>query len=224
MNRGALSIVTGCGAAVCVAGAAWFFSRPTMSTSAAELVAVSSVAQPEAVEPTPEQMFEMMEAEGKPGPEHARLNPLVGIWKAEMSFLTEPGSKPDVTYGTSTNTWVLGDKFISMDFTGEITMMGRDFPFNGMGLMGFDRARGEYTMAWADSLSSQMLFFTGKPGDDAGEVALMGSMLTPNGPMPAKYVYKIESDDKYVLEFWQSVPDMDEMMKIGWITHTRKAD
>lgn len=224
MNRGMLALASGCTAVLCVAGGAWVVSRASAPTSEGVMVRVSETAQPEGMEPTPEQMLEMMEAESKPGPEHARLQPFVGDWNAEMNFLTVPGGEPEVSYGTAKSRWVLGDKFVHIEFEGRFSMLGKEFAFTGMGLMGFDRARGAYTMVWADSLASQTLFFTGRPGDNDKEVTLTGEMFTPSGPAPAKYVYRIESDDRFVLEFWQGVPGSEEMMKVGWITHTRKPD
>lgn len=224
-------MTAGCGLALCAAAAVWMTNAPSASFEGVAVLPVSTQAegQPEGqpglegVQFTPEQVKQMLEQQSKPAPEHKNLQPLAGTFDAEMSFLMEPGGEPEVSKGVSKNKWIMGDKFLQMDFEGTMTFAGAEFPFKGMGVMGYDKMTGQYNMMWIDSLSTTMLTSTGKPGEDAKEISVSGTAVSPMGEAEMKHVFKIESKDKHVLEFWQGAPGQ-EMMKIGWITYTRKAD
>ncbi|RMH13768.1 MAG: DUF1579 domain-containing protein [Planctomycetota bacterium] len=216
-----LVVGTLCAGGAVAAGLMWWGGGAATGSSG-EVVAAAVTWQPEGFQPSPEQIKHMMEEQAKPAPEHANFKPLIGKWHARMSFVEGPGQAPTVTEGSCTNEWVLGGKYVQMHYEGTVSMFGEEYPFKGMGLLGFDKVRGEYTMMWADSLSTSMIVSYGRPGENAGEIALSGKATSPMGEMAMKHVYKIESNDKHVLEFWQSMPGVEEMMKVGQIEYTRK--
>lgn len=216
------SVALAGGVAVGVAAMSWRAGSPAVESSGVKVVPVS--VQPQGPVPTPEEIKQMMDEQAKPAPQHDNLKPLIGTFDAEMNFLLEPGGDPEVTHGTTTNKWILGKKFVQMDFTGKVGAYGVDYPFQGMGILGFDKLSGEYNMMWIDSLSTTMIAATGKAGEDPKEITATDTVMSMMGEAETKHVYKIESNDKHTLEFWQSVQGMDEMMKIGWINYTRKAD
>lgn len=221
-------MTAGCGLAMSAAAAVWMCNAPRTAPQGVAVVPVSmqQEGQPgqEGAAPTPDQIKQMLEEQGKAAPEHKNLQPLVGTWDAEMSFLMEPGGEPEVSKGVSKNAWIMGDKFLQMNFEGTMAFAGAEFPFKGMGIMGFDKMTGQYNMMWIDSLSTTMLTSQGKPGENAKEISVSGTAVSPMGEAEMKHVFKIESKDKHVLEFWQGTPGQKDMMKIGWITYTRKAD
>lgn len=220
----------GCGLAL--GAAVWMSHGPRTPIGHATIVPVSVQdegavgGQPgqEGMEFTPEQFRQMLQEQGKPAPEHRNMQPLVGTFDAEMHFLMEPGGEPEVSRGVSKNAWIMGEKFLQMNFEGVMAFAGAEFPFTGMGIMGFDKMTGQYHMMWIDSLSTTMLTSQGMPGANAKEISVTGSAVSPMGVAEMKHVFRIESKDKHVLEFWQGEVGQEDMMKIGWITYTRKAD
>lgn len=222
MSMWKASLTIACGVAVGVAAMSWRAGSSAANPSGVNVVPVS--VQPQGPVPTPEEIKQMMDEQSKRAPQHDNLKPLVGTFEAEMNFLMEPGGKPDVSHGTTTNKWILGEKFVQMDFKGDVMAYGVKYPFQGMGVLGFDKLTGEYNMMWVDSLSTTMIAATGKAGENPKEISATDTVMSMMGEAETKHVYKIESNDKHTLEFWQSMPGMDEMMKIGWINYTRKAD
>lgn len=219
-------MTAGCGLALSAAAAVWMCNAPRTAAQGVAVVPVSvqQEGQPDGIEFTPDQIKQMLEEQGKPAPEHKNIQPLVGTFDAELNFLMEPGGKPEVSKGVSRNRWIMGDKFLQTDFEGTMAFAGAEFPFKGMGILGYDKMTGRYNMMWIDSLSTTMITSTGTPGENAKEISVSGTAVSPMGEAAMTHVFKVESNDRHVLEFWQGVPGQEDMMKVGWITYTRKAD
>jgi len=210
-------VVSLAGGAMCAVGVMGF-----MAGHAATPTVVETVAQPEGFTPTPEMIKQMMEEQAKLAPEHEKLVPFAGTWDAEMHFIMEPGAEPDVSHGTSVNTLILGGRVLETKFKGDISMFGEKMAFTGAGHMGFDKLKGEYFSTWVDSLSTSLLVSYGKPSEDGASLTLSGMSMSPMGEVPMKNVYIMDGEKKHTMEFWQGEPGSDEMMKIGWITYTKK--
>lgn len=210
-------VVSLAGGVMCAVGVMGFVAGHASSPSTVELVA-----QPEGFEPTPDMIKEMIEEASKLAPEHKQLVPMVGEWDAEMSFQMAPGAEPDVSRGTCTNKLILGGRLMTTEFKGEAKMFGQTFAFSGFGLMGFSKETGAFQSTWCDSMSTSIIVSSGKPTEDPKEIVVSGSMPSEQGDVPAKWVYKIESDKKHVMEMWQGMPGAEEMMQIGTITYTKK--
>jgi hypothetical protein len=95
---------------------------------------------------------EYMEKYGPPGPEHKSLEPLVGTWTAKVRCWMDPTQAPVASDGTLVRKSIMGGRFVQEDYDGK--MMGR--PFQGLGIMGFDRAKKKYVATWLDSVSTSM--------------------------------------------------------------------
>jgi hypothetical protein len=215
-----LSMVCGC-AAVCGFGA--------LALRGGEPVQVPSVVevamQDQPVEMPSEEMIKaMLKEQATLAPQHKYLESLVGTFDAEMNFLMEPGGEPDKTKGVAKNTSMLGGRFVGFHFDGDVNMFGDIIKFSGFGMMGFDKAKGEFVMTWADTMSTTMLVSYGKPGADGKRIEVSGVSASPMGEANMKHVYVIESKDKHTLEFYQGEPGSDDMMKVGWINYTRKGN
>jgi hypothetical protein len=98
-------------------------------------------------------MMEMMTQLAQPDEHHEVLDVLVGDWDVETRMWMSPDAAPIVEHGTMSANWVLGGRFIEQRFVG--SMMGA--PFEGLGLMGYDRVREAYVGFWLDSAGTQML-------------------------------------------------------------------
>ena len=62
--------------------------------------------------------MDAMQEMAAPGPEHDRLKPFVGTFKAEVRIWMGPG-EPMVSTGVMTSSLDLGDKFVRQDYKGE---------------------------------------------------------------------------------------------------------
>jgi hypothetical protein len=83
-----------------------------------------------------------------PGPEHELLKKDVGVWDATVELSMAPGAAPAVSKGTET-VLMLGGFWQLAQFKSE--MMGQ--PFEGLGTVGYDPAKGKYVGTWIDSMT-----------------------------------------------------------------------
>ncbi len=203
-------------------GGAFVAGRATTPDTTAP-ASITPAAQPEQMGmPTPEQVKEMMAASAAKAPEHDVLARFAGAWNAEMNFLTAPGADPEVSHAKAEYTAILDGRFVKNHYKGMFKFMGAEMPFEGYGMLGYDTARGEYVTAWCDNLSTSMLVEKGEPGDDADRITVEGQMLNQMGAeSPFRHVYAFHDDGSFTLEFHQPDPATGEMMKIGWIDHSR---
>jgi uncharacterized protein DUF1579 len=213
-------VVSLAGGAMVAVGLAGFVSGRASSPIVS--VGVETVSQPDGMDA--EMMKKMIAEQAELAPEHKNFLPMVGTFACEMRFMMAPGQEPEVSTGKSVNELILGGRFMKTDFSGEMEMFGDKMDFAGFGLLGFDKGKGEYVSTWCDSMTTSLMVATGKPGDDAKTITVMGTTQSPMGAVQMKSVYEIESDDKYTMVFYQAMPGMDEMMKIGWITCIRETE
>lgn len=104
-----------------------------------------------------EMMKKAIEA-GTPGEEHARLKAMEGKWNASSKMWMTPGDKPQESKGTSVFTMIMGGRFLKQDFTGD---MGGQ-PFQGLGYLGYDNLKKEYTSTWMDTMTTGLMVSHGQ--------------------------------------------------------------
>lgn len=179
-------------------------------------------AKPEAAKPAapagPEGMMDpKMMALMMPGPEHKKLDSMVGTFDAVCKFTMAPGAPEMTSKGTATNKWVLDGHFVEMTFTGD--MMGQ--AFHGMGFMGYNNMSKQFESYWIDSMGTGMMMSTGSVSADGKTFNWSGEC---DDPMAGKRV-KMRSVNKitdagYIMEMYSPGPDGKEV-KNGEITFTR---
>jgi|SRR5882672_10529801 len=170
--------------------------------------------------PNMAEMMKNMEAAATPGPAHKVLDSLAGEWNITARFwMAGPDGPPMESKGTVTSRWVLGGRFLQEEVSSE--MMGK--PFQGMGLTGYDNMKKKYVNVWADSMGTSLTTCQGS-ADAAGKVITyegkMDEPMTGEKDKPFKYILRIESPDKHILEMHD--PTRGEKSKMGEITYTRK--
>lgn len=191
-----------------------------MSTLLAQLLVLSlctAVACAEDKKSNPFQ--EYVEKYGPPGPEHKRLEPLVGTWHTKVRCWMDPTQAPQVSEGTLVRKSIMGGRFIQEDVDG--TMM--DKPFRGLGLVGFDRAKKKYVATWIDSVSTAMQHSHGTY-DEANKTWTFRQ--EGECPITGKHVrlrdtLHIVNADEQQLDMFRQLGDEKEM-KVMEITLTRK--
>lgn len=158
--------------------------------------------------------FKRMMEYGTPGEGHARLEPLVGTWRDESRWWMSPDAEPVVSKGTSEYKWTMDKRYIQQDMYGEAENKGPyGEPFHGLGLIGYDNMKKEYTCVWLDNTTTGMTI-------GHGTMDASGKVLTVTGesPDPAtrqlnkkwRGVIRIESHDKHIYEMYSTGPDGKE--------------
>ncbi|HWL93199.1 MAG TPA: DUF1579 domain-containing protein [Phycisphaerae bacterium] len=164
-----------------------------------------------------EMQRKMMEA-GTPGQHHKYLEPFVGEWDAESKFWMGPG-EPMVAKATATTKWIMGGRFIEMDYHGDFQGMA----FIGRATTGYDNTLKRFNSTWLDNMSTTMFYSTGTDADS-------GRTLTFTGEAPCcmtgeikkhKSVWKSLSKDKHVFEMFEEGKDGKSTKQME-ITYTRR--
>lgn len=170
----------------------------------------------------PDPMAEMMKAYAEAaavGEHHKHLAMLAGEWDVTQRHWMAPKTQPMESTATATAKLILGGRFLLYEFSG--TAAGQ--PFTGMGLMGYDNLENWHTGLWMDSMSTNMMLEHGTCDEGGKLINLMGSYTDPvSGERKTmRSVYRVESDDRYVLEVY--MPDkMGNEFKSVELVHVRR--
>jgi hypothetical protein len=157
-----------------------------------------------------------------PGDEHKILEKMVGTWDQEIKFFMDAGAEPMVMTAKSTNTLVLGGRFLQMESKGGSPPM----VIESLNLVGFDRRHKRYTQVGMDTMGTYYVTAAGTYDESAKTMTLSGSDEDPiiGHVQEYDFVYHFEDDDKYVFEVFFK----DEMhtkggdpVKLAEIVHTR---
>ena len=153
-----------------------------------------------------EDMEARMRQLATPGAEHTVLNPLEGTFQATVELWMAPGAKPELSTGTSINTWALGQRFMQTTYTGQF--MGE--VFHGFGHLGFDKVRGQYVGYWVDSMGTQMMnISTGQASLDGKSITLrrVTKDAITGKDVEMKEVLNIKNENQHEWEMWGHAPD-----------------
>lgn len=82
-----------------------------------------------------------------PGPEHALVARVAGVWKASVDSRTHSSRTSRTSRATETGTLCCGGMFVVADLAGE----GRGEPLSGHGLLGYDPQKRKFVHAWIDT-------------------------------------------------------------------------
>lgn len=210
------------GAAGVLGGAVLTRSLEKAGPDAGPAVVVPASHQPEA-EMTPEQMMAAMADWAAPVEEHEMLKSMAGTWDATAKFWMAPDAPPTESKGVSEAELILDGRFVSQHFTMP-DFMG--IPFEGYGVVGFDKAKGKYINAWIDNFGTGMMTMEGVADKKAHTVTWTGTAVYP-GPegvteTPVKHIIRHDGPDKMVMEFWEPPAPGEDMIKNGEITYTRR--
>ncbi|MBX7137517.1 MAG: DUF1579 domain-containing protein [Oligoflexia bacterium] len=170
---------------------------------------------------TKEQMMEKMMKLSTPGQEHTALQPLVGSWNVEVKSWEQPGGKPQISKGQSTNKWVLGKRFVQEQFNGKF--MGQ--PFQGVGMLGFDNVKREYVWTWYDSMSTGYMQSAGNFTPGAKTLEMEGKFSCPmtEEEMSTRLVTNFVDKNHHTFEMYMRNPEDGHEFKTMEIHYKRKA-
>lgn len=153
-------------------------------------------------------MAEMMKL-ATPGEHHGHLKQFEGSWKAKTTMWMDPAAPPETSEGTMVNKWVLGGRFLHQEFKG--TFAGQ--PFEGMGLWGYDNAKGKYVATWSDTMGTMIMMIEGKCDGGGKSWEMSGQMWDPMTKKDMKFreTLKVDSPTKHTFTMYMPGPDGKEM-------------
>lgn len=175
-------------------------------------------------------MMQMWEKARTPAEPHNRLAELAGDWEvtARMYMMGPTGPFAE-SKGSSTMVMTLGGRFLREDLKVEMSMPDmatgemKTIKFQGEGLTGYDNLRNLYVASWADNMNTHLLRLSGAAAPSGKVITMYGEMDEPmlnvTGRM-VKYVTRIESKDKHVVETYDLHAGDD--YKILEVIYTRK--
>lgn len=169
---------------------------------------------------SPDQMMAKITEAGTPGAEHLALQPLVGKWKTESKWWAAPGTTPDVQHGTANHQWVQGKRFVKEDYSGKFA--GKSF--NGMGLLGYDKTKGEYVSIWTDTMGTGIMNSSGKYDPSTKSIEMTSTYSCPitGGERKSKAVTRILDNNTHVFEMYDQTPEGAEFKSLE-IKYKRQA-
>ncbi len=162
--------------------------------------------------------IEAMMKAGTPGPEHKRLEPLVGSWNCVVRMWMAPDAPPSESKGKTTRKWILDGRFVQDDTEGEFGGMS----FRGFGLTGYDNLQKKYTSMWADNMSTAIVTSLGTYDASTKTFTYVGEMTDPVTTQKGKMkdVLRVEGADRHRLESYRLAPDGKET-KMMEVIYTR---
>lgn len=188
-------------------------AREALEGKAAEVAGAADSGGPEM-----EAMLAAYQKAGAPGPEHQRLAWFAGAWDTEAKFWMGPGD-PETSRGESVHGMVLGDRYLKMDYRGDF--MGE--AFEGVGYTGYDNTAGHYVSLWMDSMSTWVTATSGQYDEASRSYTRTGiapNPLDPRAPTKVREVLRIESDERFVLEWYEEHEGTE--VKTMEIVYTRR--
>ena len=142
------------------------------------------------------------------GPEHKLLMPFVGEWETEARFWMAANGVPVVSHGRARSRWVLDNMFLLEDFAGE--MQGQKF--QGIGILGFDRARKQFTSVWVDSNNTAIGVSYGTADPSGKTIEFHGTYTDPDSGTnkELRSVLRLITKERHQFEMYEKGPDGKE--------------
>ncbi|HXH75990.1 MAG TPA: DUF1579 domain-containing protein [Bacteriovoracaceae bacterium] len=128
-----------------------------------------------------------------PGEEHKILADLAGNWNYTSRWWESPESKPEESKGSSKMKMILSGRFLQQDFKGKA--MGQ--PFEGMGIIGYDKLKKEFNSIWLDSMGTGIMKAAGSYDQGTKTLSEKGQFTCPmNESGTAEYRAEWKMNDK----------------------------
>ena len=123
-------------------------------------------------------MMEAWEKASSPSEHHELLQPFAGNFSVTGKFRMEPDGEWSTGSSTADSKWVMDGRFVMQQLKGEMMPMS-DRPFEGLGLIGYDNAAGEYVSVWIDNHSTTTYQSQGKADASGKVISFSGNYADP---------------------------------------------
>ena len=133
-----------------------------------------------------------------PGPEHQRLQSLVGKWDQEIKVWPEPGKPAMTLKGTAENKMILGGRFLVSESKGNMGGMSVESTH----ITGFDRRHKKYTTIGLDTFGTYYVTAAGPYDESKQAVVMYGEDVDPvlGGTQKYDFIFRVLGPDKYMIE------------------------
>ena len=203
------------------------------SSSLAQDQAASSASSPTVVTspvavPNQADMMKQMMDLSKLNENHKLLASLDGSWNYTIKFWMnpDPNAKPEESKGTAVRKSIMDGRYVVMDVTGKMQMLGpdgkmKDVTFKGMGLEGYDNVKKKFVESWVDNMGTGIEAAEGTydPGTKTftytAEIEPM-----PGMKQQARELVKLGDKDHMTLEWFENQGGQEH--KTMEINYTRK--
>jgi len=154
-----------------------------------------------------EMMKRMMPGEG-----HKIFARMVGKWRGTMRVWSsaQPDAPPAESATESESRLVLGGRFVLEEASGMLMRM----PMQRMSILGYDNARGQYTLTFYSSFDTATNTASGAANAEGNIITLTGEFNEPAGKEPFKNIIRFEGDDVHIFESYKILPDGKELKLI----------
>ena len=158
-----------------------------------------------AAPPDEKAAMEAMQKAATPGEAHKKLDAVVGTFDTKVKMWMDPSKPPEESTGTSENKWVLGNRYVEMQYQG--TMMGQ--PFSGLGYTGYDNVTKKYVGTWMDTMGTGIMNTSGQADKSGKTMKMTGSVADPVSGKMMKMTEKmtVKDNDHHSFEMWGPGPD-----------------
>lgn len=158
-----------------------------------------------------------------PGPEHEMLAKYAGTFDMDMKFYMAPGQDPMVMKGTSTNTMILGGRFLELNSTGN---MG-GHPMESLTILGFDRRHKEFTSVGFDNHGTYWVTASGTYNEETKSIVMSGTDEDPIFEFVQEYDFTVTliDDDhfRWAVTFYNpELTQGEDSFTMVEITYSRK--
>lgn len=149
-----------------------------------------------------------------PGPEHAWMTPLAGMWDVEMRVWAGPDAEPFAIPGmTAEREMILGGRYLR-----EVLSGGDGTPMREA-TMGYNRLDGRFELVTVDSFEPGQMVYLGREGDAESSVSMFGvSTEAGMGAEPTgrkrdlRFEFTIEDEDTNVQRIYVRYPGEQEYL------------
>ena len=166
-------------------------------------------------------MMKAMMDYGTLGKMHEMMASWNGTWANETTMWDYDGAAPKKSAATSVNTMLMGNRYQSSKFSGN--MMG--MPFEGMSTLGYDNATKQFVNTWIDSWSTGIMTMTGPWNESAKTITLSGTMpdiCRPGKECSFREIMTIVDGNTQMMEMYGPDPKTGKEYKMMEIKSTRK--
>lgn len=148
-------------------------------------------------------MMEAWQKAATVGTQHKLMEALVGDWTTAQTMWMDPKAPPMKETGKSSNSLVMGGRYLRQDFTGQ--WQGQ--PFHGQGYMGYDNVTGKHFSSWMDDASTGMFLAHGDYDAATRTYTFTGEMTDPTkggAKIPVRSTLRVVDKDNHVFEMYET--------------------
>jgi hypothetical protein len=182
------------------------------------VLANMSLGQDAKAPPSPEELLKALAKAGTPGPEHKKLEPLVGDWTLTIKLWTDPNQFPAQATGTAQRKWIMGGRFVQENV--QINCQGKKF--EGMGLVGYDAVQKKFTAVKVCGLCGTISHGLATCNSSGTKFECVKEECCPltGQKIKGRDVITIENNDRIVVNVFKTFDGKEQ--KVMEIVSTRK--